>query len=354
MRSLDYEQRPNFAPWRNEIQLVGGIGGFGPMIDTTIESVTRSVVTTALPLESRTIVLYASPSSPFFPTDRPFRKAVLDRYQQGSRFWVYAGHGWVDSLDRVPATREGIPVLDNISVSQLAGSKKQFPIGLLLACYTGAFDASDASLAERMLDAPHGPIAVIAGTRMTMPYGNTSLAVNLIDHIYANSATRLGDAWLAAQRAMRRDDTSTPGSLRFMIDTLAIVVSPPGTVLVDERREHCRLYNLLGDPTLKLHPPQSIAMAGPTGVSPGSSLPIEITSPIAGQLQITLDRPLGAINSGDGNNTRLHTSQITVTPNQPLLQELPIANDWQGPIIVRAVVSGEQTWATGALRVLVR
>ena len=41
----------------------------------------------------------------------------------------------------------------------------------------------------------------------------------------------------------------------MMIDALAPVVSPAGTDLVDERREHMRLYNLLGDPMLRMHQP---------------------------------------------------------------------------------------------------
>jgi hypothetical protein len=51
---------------------------------------------------------------------------------------------------------------------------------VLIACYTGAIDARDDSLAEELVLDEQGPIAAIAATRVTMPYGNTVLGCELL------------------------------------------------------------------------------------------------------------------------------------------------------------------------------
>ena len=85
-----------------------------------------------------------------------------------------------------------------------------------------------------------------------MPYGNTTAAVGLIDGVFKQRLPRLGDAWLSALTQMHQEVSGDTSATRIMIDALATVVSPPGTNLVDERREHMMLYNLLGDPTLQV------------------------------------------------------------------------------------------------------
>ncbi len=256
------EASVDFGSWRSEVQLVGGVGGFGAMADHAIESVTRTIVTSVLPAETRTCVCYASPGHLFFPTSATFTEAVLDRYQRGARFWVYAGHGQITQLDRVPGTVDGIPVLDQRSVKRLSRPPGGAPIAVMLACYTGALDAAEDSIAEEMLLCDGGPIAVVAGSRVTMPYGNTTAAVGLIDGVFKQRLPRLGDAWLSALTQMHQEVSGDTSATRIMIDALATVVSPPGTNLVDERREHMMLYNLLGDPTLRLQHPEELEISG--------------------------------------------------------------------------------------------
>ncbi len=353
-RLMDYEHSENFGPWRGEVQLTGGIGGFGALVDTAIESVTRTLVTNSLPTETKTTVAYASPGHAFFPKTQSFTDTVLARYQRGARFWVYAGHGWIDSLDRVPRTREGVPVLDSSSVSKLSGDDGVAPIAVLLACYTGAFDAPQASLAERMLLTPGGPVAVFAGSRMTMPYGNTVTAVGLIDGVYRDQSPRLGDAWLATQKVLYQADSSDKTPTRMLIDSLATMISPAGTVLADERREHAAIYNLLGDPTLRLHHPQTVTISVPTGIQPSDPVVVDLQSPIDGDLFLTLNRPLGAVTEGDPNETTIASLELPVKANQSVQHQVAIPAGIQGPIIVRVLVRGTGAWATAAARTLVR
>lgn len=354
-RILAYETSSDFGPWRGQVQLTGGVGGFGALADAAIESVTRSVITTVLPAETKTRVAYASPGHPFFPTGKSFTDAVLDRYQQGSRFWVYAGHGWVNQLDRVPATPDGVPVLDSTSVERLRREASGAPIAVLLACYTGAIDARQDSLAEQMLLADGGPIAVIAGSRVTMPYGNATTAVGMIESVYHSKVPRLGDAWLSTLNRMNLVDESPDKSMtRMLIDTVAAFCSPSRTTLLDERREHMRLYNLIGDPTLKLHQPGVVQLSIVAKPVAGQSLALQMSSPIEGDLTLTVDRPLGLQIDGESNRGALAAKRMRVLPQQVLKPELELPPGTQGPVVVRAMVSGITGWATGAIRLNVR
>lgn len=353
-RIIAHEQSNDFGAWRGEVQLTGGVGGFGFVADMALESVARTMVTSVLPAATRTRVVYASPGHAFYPNDRPFTEAVLDRYKRGSRFWVYAGHGRVTALDRVPATSQGIPVLDQRSVQKLTRPSGGSPIALMLACYTGAIDASEDSLAEEMVLCEGGPIAVFAGSRVTMPYGNATAAIGLIKGVFEQELPRLGDAWLSTLRSMHADQTEDQSKCRMMVDALAGLISPAGTSLVGERREHMRLYNLIGDPTLRLHHPQVVGLKVAPGYEEGEPIRLDLTSPISGQLKLSFDRPLGAVRDGDPNQTTVASLVSDVkadTASSPLVR---LPKDVTGPIVVRAIVSGQKAWATAAAKTIVR
>ncbi len=353
-RIMAREASEDFGPWRSQVQLVGGVGGFGAMADNAIESVTRTIVTGVLPPETRTSVAYASPGHAFFPARQSFTDAVLDRYQRGARFWVYAGHGQVTHLDRVPGTRTGIPVLDQRSVQRLSRPASGAPIAVMLSCYTGALDAAEDSIAEEMILADGGPIAVFAGSRVTMPYGNTTAAVGLIDGVFAQKLPRLGDAWFSALTTMHQEVSTDTSTTRMMIDALATIVSPAGTNLVDERREHMLLYNLIGDPTLRLHHPHPLGLQIPAGHQLGEIIQVKIVSPIDGELKLCFDRPLGGVTEGDPNETTIASIESRVQAGQQVSPQVLLPANVTGPIVVRALVSGSKAWASAAARTIVR
>ncbi len=351
-RIIAHESCRDFGAWRSRVNLIGGVGGFGPMIDSTIETAARTIVTGVLPGETQVTIAHASPGHRFFPKQQ-FTDAVIDRYQQGARFWVYAGHGQITELDRVPA-RQGIPILDCNSVHRLDRPLGASPIAFVLACYSGAVDAPDDSIAEEMIRCDGGPIAVLAGSRVTMPYGNTSAAVGMINAIYKQKLPRLGDAWLSTLSDMHREKSEDQSGTRVMIDGLATMFSPKGTALVDERREHMALYNLIGDPTLRLHHPQQISITVPSGHEIGETIEITTISSLAGDITVSLDRPIGAEIDGDPNLTTIAELKTQAISNQSQSHRFKIPRDVTGPIVVRALISGDTTWAAGAARTIVR
>ncbi|WP_197455875.1 C25 family cysteine peptidase [Stieleria neptunia] len=362
-----YEASRNFSLWRERVQLVGGVGGFGMLADSAIESVTRMMVTASLPIPVRTSVTYGSPGHLFYPRKR-FTESVTERYTQGCRFWVYAGHGMVDRLDSVPSGPTGIPVLDGNSIANLKCDPANAPIAVLLCCFTGAIDAGVDSFAERLLLHECGPIAVIAGNRVTMPYGNASLTLGLIDSIYGQGADgeppadRLGSAWLASIRRMESDDETTQkGALRTMVDAVATLVSPAGTKLADERSEHAALYGLLGDPLLKLHPPAVVEVETATGFDSGAPIQVTVTSPIDGKCVVMLDHPLGETRKAVPGRPKPDPNEITlarvaepISAGRPKTFSISLAEQRSGVIAIRVHVAGRETWAAGGGKTFVR
>tara|TARA_A100000171_G_scaffold43323_1_gene45304 strand:- start:77 stop:754 length:678 start_codon:yes stop_codon:yes gene_type:complete len=220
-----------------------------------------------------------------------------------------------------------------------------------------------------MMLADGGPIAVIASSRLSMPYGNACMGLGLLQSVYSGGpqntgCDRIGDAMLHAARSLQSQQQAKQSTMRVMVDTLASMISPAGTDLQQERLEHAALYQLLGDPTLRLHPPQPLdlsiepseedALAGETA----RSLSIAVTSPIAGTLIVAIERPLTAITQTpadspkdhDAHGTTITEHKIEVPAGKRILQTLQLPLGESGPLIIRGFVHGKTGWASAAQR----
>ncbi|WP_164102450.1 C25 family cysteine peptidase [Candidatus Laterigemmans baculatus] len=365
-RVIRYEQSSDFGPWRDTVQLTAGTGGFGMLADAAIESATRAVLTSSLPASVRTAITYAAPASPFNPGSRDFFPSVLRRYREGGLFWVYMGHGNVTELDRVPGPNGPRPVLDSEDVELLERPAEGAPIALMLACYTGAFDASEDALAERMLLAEGGPIAVLAGSRVTMPYGNAIAAQGLIQAVYHERLERLGDAWLYAQRELASEAAEVEGlaERRRLLDLLAGMLSPSADALSPERREHVHLYNLLGDPALRLRHPGELSVSAPRGIAPGETLTVRGVAPHRGKLTVSIC-PLpggGPIDAEaprveryeQANCLQVAETEITSQAAGPFEVAFVVPPSASGPMRIVARLEGGDGWSVGSAPLLVR
>jgi hypothetical protein len=362
-----YESSLDFGPWRDRVQITAGVGGFGFLADKAIESATRSILTSTLPAAVRLAVTYASPTSPFYPGALDFFPATLRRYREGGMFWVYMGHGRVTELDRVPGPGGSRrPVLSEADLPLLERPAESAPIAVLLACYTGAFDARVDCLAERMVKAPGGPIAVLAGSRVTMPYGNAIAAQGLIHAVYQQRCPRLGSAWLAAQRELATEpQRGTPlARRRQLVDLLARALSPDAEALPEERIEHIHLYNLLGDPTLKLRHPSSFPLQVPSGVAQGEPIAIRGTAPHAGRLTVSLCHLPGSVpidqrlsqseRYEQANCLDITQAEIPAHDGGAFVLEVTPPAELLGRVRVMVRVEGEAGWARAAAPLLIR
>jgi hypothetical protein len=283
---IAYENRAETGLWRRRVHFVAGVGGFGPLADAAIETAAKHFITEMIPAEYTASMTYGSWRSPYCPDPRSFREAVLSRLENGCLFWVYMGHGHPDRLDRLQFGESVVPILEKEDVPRV-GTHMGAAIAVMLACYTGAFDQDEDCLAENLLRQPTGPVAVICGSRVTMPYGMAVLGTALMDGYFEQRQTRLGDIYLYAKRAMAADGPKQNGQ-RKLLDTIALTLSPAKDNLKGERTEHQLLFHLMGDPMLKLAQPDTVAIECPKYVDTGKTLRVAGSTPVGGRCVIEL------------------------------------------------------------------
>jgi hypothetical protein len=247
---IDYERGSNAVSYSRQVDVVAGAGGFGAASDALIEAAGRNVIRQVVPTSFDVRHTSVKPESARVVD---VRAAVRNQLTKGGLAWVYLGHGLPRQLDRVyTQTGSQVPLLTNDDVANICCTEQR-PLAVLVACYTGAIDAPGDCLAEALSLTQGGPIAVIAATRVTMPYGNTVLGYELLRACFADRPKCLGDILRLAQR--RTLDEASKDSLRPSLDGLAQGLSPSPVDLPAERREHVMMYHLLGDPLLRLRLP---------------------------------------------------------------------------------------------------
>ncbi len=87
-RSIDYERLQSFGPWRDRIHATAGVGGFGVLADTAIESVARRLLSDGIPDRFQLNMTYASLTSPYCPDPFSLSRSFNDKINGGGLFWV--------------------------------------------------------------------------------------------------------------------------------------------------------------------------------------------------------------------------------------------------------------------------
>ena len=280
-----YEKSRDFSAWRRQVNLVAGVGGFGALADRVLETATKRLIVDGVPSAYRTTMTYASWRSPLCPDPRAFHEATLDRLNEGCLFWVYIGHGHRYGLDQLHAGGRRYHIFDIRDTAKL-NSRRGSPIACMLSCYTGAFDQPRDCLAEEMLREPGGPVAIFAGSRVTMPYAMSVLSLAMMKEMFEHRRATLGEVFLRAKQSLA--STNDTDETRRMLDVVAGAISPRPVDLAGERREHLHLFNLLGDPLLRLPHGKNVTIEIPPNAIAGKTLAINATSPIDGRATIEL------------------------------------------------------------------
>jgi hypothetical protein len=364
-------ERSSPGEWRQRINLVAGVGNFGPLIDNVLEVSTRKLLCDGIPASYSTNMTYGSWRSPFCPDPRRFHEAALERMNEGSLFWVYIGHGSKTHLDRVSVPGRNYHILAGADADKCRCEAGQ-PIAVFLACYTGAFDQPEDCLAEEFLRNEHGPVAVLSGSRVTMPYAMAVLGTNMMDEYFQKKRETLGEVLLNAKRRMISDEEKNPN--RALLDAIAAAISPAKDKLADERREHLYLFNLLGDPLLRLKQNDAIDVSSPNSATGGDEIEIAVKSPIAGackvelicrrdQLKIAVPKRELYLNAEGflgglqetyaAANDRCWTASEAKISAGAFSTKLAIPAECRGFCHVRVTVSGEEDYALGTSNLFV-
>lgn len=253
-----YEAAPP-GPWRRRVMCAAGEGRFGAL-DLLLEQMFAAMVGGMVPEPFDLTLTYAKASSVFCPPPERLSGTVAGQVG-GAILFNYIGHGSATSLDDLRVNGRRYPILrgDDLPGAPAAAEPT---IALLTCCSAGWFDLPQGrhSLAEAMLFHPAGPVAVVAGSRPTHPYANTLLQKDFVRVMLAERTSTLGELDLRVTRAMLEVDAADR-SIDFLAGALARAQGWPSS-LADLRRMHARLYNLLGDPALRITYPGAVEELG--------------------------------------------------------------------------------------------
>jgi hypothetical protein len=246
---LHYERETSSGNWDRRLNIIAGTGGFGHVADAIIEAAGRQVIQQAVPAGYDIRHTFTRSANTKGQRLDAFAENIRKQLCEDSFAWIYLGHGLPGELAPVPTPHGPEPLLTVRDVSRIRCGVHS-PLAVLIACYTGAMDAPRDCLAEELLLSDRGPLAVIAATRVTMPYGNTVFGHELLRACFVEPAPTLGDILRVAER----NTLKPPGGeqLRESLDSMAVGLSPPPVDLAAERREHVLMYHLYGDPLLRL------------------------------------------------------------------------------------------------------
>ncbi len=115
-----------------------------------------------------------------------------------------------------------------------------------------------------------------------MPYAMAVLGCELMDRFFSARPETLGRALVAAKRGTLA--AAADGSARQAVEALAMLLNPADPR--EELLEHLWLFNLLGDPLLRLRQPQTIPLTAPAQAT--ATIEIAATIPIAGEATLEL------------------------------------------------------------------
>jgi len=291
-RVVKYETSTDHGTWKRKLHLIGGVGGFGAQQDFALEQLTRMVLNRSVPTSADVTFSYAKVASPFCPPPAQFASTFLGQINEGALVVAYVGHGSRDHLDRVITPEKRYPILEAADVANVA-VKSGPPLMVLVACSTGSFDKPKPCLAELLMRRPQGPAAVIASSRVSTPYSNAILSIELLAPLYEGGELTTVELLMKAKRALvapskkplRRQMESMAGAF-YEVDAAKRAL---------DRAEHVQLYHLFGDPSQVLQRPASFEIEASEEVTAGKALRVTGTAPVAGKLTLELVRRRDAV-----------------------------------------------------------
>jgi len=248
-----YESTPAHGESRRRVTFVAGEGHYGA-IDGVLEQMFARMVDLLVPPAFEISMTYMKPSSAFCPPIDDATPTVLRRLGEGAYLFMFIGHGTADSFDRLYCGFQPHPTLSRHDLNRLERTGMP-PVALLSCCSAGWFDREEGtrSLAETMLLEPNGPVAVIAGSRITHPYANALRVKDTTRAMLGMQVRTVGELDLRVDRSIVVQDAEDQ-QIDLFVGPMSRMQRWPST-LPELRVMHVALYNLLGDPATTISPP---------------------------------------------------------------------------------------------------
>ena len=289
-KAIDYESADSGgdAAWRRRVTILAGAANFGPQVDSMIESMTGDMLDDEISYDYDLRFTFAKYGSPYaYRFDRMETKFV-DDLDDGAVIAAYIGHGAVSRF--APAEYRGydyeVGTADDARSIRIPSGK---PLFFSIACDTGAFDRPEgvASIAERMVLNPDGPIAAFAASRESHPYPNALYGLGIIQRFLDHHPPTVGEGIVELKQAMREGSIGV-AELLVDVDVNAL------------KKEHEGLYNFFGDPATRLRYPAEARVSVGGDVRAGATFTVDVEAPgvTSGRAAVTLETARSVIRPG--------------------------------------------------------
>jgi hypothetical protein len=267
-KTIAYEKAGPGA-WQKQLSFVCGEGRFGAQVDGMVENLFNQAVGKRVPAAFDIDVTYANPTSVYFYPPDDFHKRVVERLSNGPLIFDYVGHGAPLNFDDVTWGEKWFPIFSVEDAKSVHCEDGHYPIALITACWTGCFDQPDRTVAETLVLNPKGAVACLAASRISHPFANALLSLELTERLFKDGESRLGERVKGALDSLSLESGGAEGHMvvafaRGMLEEEGL----ESRLLEDERH----LYNLLGDPALQVRLPRRVSVSAPAEAPAGTTV----------------------------------------------------------------------------------
>ncbi|PIU67814.1 MAG: hypothetical protein COS84_03335, partial [Armatimonadetes bacterium CG07_land_8_20_14_0_80_40_9] len=248
--------------WRKTLSFVASDDpNFGDTGMTLAEEMLMKMLNMSVPYKYDVNVTWGGRLSNYTYIPAEFHKKVLKRINDGCLILNYVGHGLINQWGSLYRDKRSYPVF-TAQDADLVNTKGRYPILIEVCCLTGFYDHPYIDcISEKLLKAKSGVVAAFASSRISDPYGNGILEKELIYSLFSDPSPTLGLALLKAkERIITVDDywrrkLDSYAQAGFKAEYPQFKEKIP-LFLNLSKKAHVDMYNLLGDPALKIAYPQ--------------------------------------------------------------------------------------------------
>ncbi|MCC6150090.1 MAG: hypothetical protein IT461_07565 [Planctomycetes bacterium] len=287
LKKVKAYESARLGEWLKRLTFFAGEGRFGAAVDQMLENLFTQMAEQVIDPAYDLRMTYANIKSAYAYVPSRFSDKVLEEANTGAFLLSYMGHGAVDRLDDMHVSQgEGkrdlrYPILQDDDVAKFNIEEGKLPVMIIVACATGFLDHKELCLTERICFAEKAPVAVISSSRDSHPYSNTLLQNALITEMTKNRRGTLGEAFKLAKREIVEGKDKNRKSL----ENMAAFIIPKREEREKLNRAHLYLYNLIGDPGLRLRYPniELSAWNSTNGVATAKDKPLTSLVAIQGE-----------------------------------------------------------------------
>ncbi|MDJ0973283.1 MAG: C25 family cysteine peptidase [Planctomycetota bacterium] len=258
-RLIEYETRPPTGSERRLLRFLAGSSNLNQQLDEYFELAFSRILQLAIPLAYDVEVTYADRRSVWYWPLQELSRKIVEDANQGALFFTYVGHGYVEGFIEEQAWDMGgrIFELEHARAVAIRGTP---PVFIVFACSTAAFDLLyGPCIGEVLLAGPSGPLAYYGASGTCHPVFHILAGYEIAQAIGRSGLPRVGDILKRSLAETLAPTTKNGQVWQRLVRGLIRGVSMPEVRGLDvdlNVREGALMYQLLGDPALRVASPK--------------------------------------------------------------------------------------------------